>query len=74
MEYVAAAIKITLAINTCLVFLKSNKNPIGIENKAAKTLPADIAPENNVLENPKSADIGTINIDRFKLPEALDTN
>tara|TARA_Y100001970_G_scaffold51156_1_gene64742 strand:+ start:4879 stop:5196 length:318 start_codon:yes stop_codon:yes gene_type:complete len=67
-------IRITLKIRTSLVFFISNNIPIGKENSAAIILPIEIAPENSVLENPNSSDMGTINIDKFKLPDALETN
>ena len=61
----------TLKISTCLVFFKSKKYQKGIEDKAANTLPIDIAPENIVREIFKSSDIGTTNIEKFKLPAAV---
>lgn len=70
----AIPINTTLNINTCLVFFKSNNNPKGIEKIAANILPKETAPENKVLENPNSSDMGTTNIDKFKLPAALDTS
>ena len=41
---------------------------------AASILPLEIAPENSVIEKLSSFLIGTINIDKPKLPDALETN